>query len=38
VVIASRRHVASWFEATAMEPDEMRRLADAARRIVAEKH
>jgi len=38
VLIVPRRHVASWFEATAAERDEMLRLADDARRIVVEKH
>ena len=38
VLIVPRRHVASWFEATAAERDEMLRLADDARRIVTEKH
>ena len=38
VLIVPRRHVASWFETTAAERDEMLRLADDARRIVAEKH
>ena len=37
-VIAPTPHDASWFEATAMEADEMPRLADDARRIVVEKH
>ena len=38
VLIVPRRHVASWFEATAGERDEMLRLADDARRIVIERH
>jgi len=38
VLIVPRRHVASWFEATAAEREEMLRLADDARRIVVEKH
>jgi diadenosine tetraphosphate (Ap4A) HIT family hydrolase len=37
-LIVPRRHVASWFEATAAERDEMLLLADAARLVVAEKH
>ena len=38
VLIVPRRHVASWFEATAAEREEMLRLADDARRKVIEKH
>ena len=38
VLIVPRRHVASWFEATAAERAEMLRLADEARRIVIERH
>jgi diadenosine tetraphosphate (Ap4A) HIT family hydrolase len=38
VLIVPRRHVASWFEATAAEREEMLRLADEARRIVTERH
>jgi len=37
-VIVPRRHVASWFDATAAERDEMLRLADDIRRLVIEKH
>ena len=37
-VIVPRRHVGSWFDATAAERDEMLRLADDIRRIVIEKH
>lgn len=37
-LIVPRRHVASWFEATAAERDEMLRLADDVRRLVAERH
>lgn len=38
VLVVPRRHVASWFEATAEEREEMLRLADEARRIVTERH
>jgi diadenosine tetraphosphate (Ap4A) HIT family hydrolase len=38
VLIVPRRHVASWFEATTAEREEMLRLADDARRIVIERH
>ena len=38
VLVVPRRHVASWFEATASERDEMLRLADEARRLVTERH
>lgn len=38
VLIVPRRHVASWFDATAAERDEMLRLADDARRLVMDKH
>ena len=38
VLLIPRRHVASWFEATAAERDEMLRLADDSRRIVLERH
>ncbi len=36
-LIVPRRHVASWFDATAAERDEMVRLADDARRIIVER-
>ncbi len=38
VLIVPRRHVASWFELTLAEREEMLRLADDARRIVIGKH
>ena len=38
VLIVPRRHVASWFDATAAERDEMLRMADEARRIVVAIH
>lgn len=38
VLIIPRRHVASWFDSTATEREEILRLADEARRILAEKH
>ncbi len=38
VLIVPRRHVASWFEVTATEREQMLDLADDARRIVIEKH
>ena len=38
VLIAPRRHVASWFGANAAERDEILRLADEARRIVLATH
>lgn len=38
VLIVPRRHVSSWFEATAVEREEILRLADVARRIVIERH
>ena len=38
VLIVPRRHVASWFELTLAEREEMLRLADDARRIVIERH
>jgi diadenosine tetraphosphate (Ap4A) HIT family hydrolase len=38
VLLVPRRHVASWFEATAAERDEMLHLADDARRVVLERH
>ena len=38
VLIVPRRHVASWFDATAAERDEMLQLTDDARRIVIAKH
>jgi diadenosine tetraphosphate (Ap4A) HIT family hydrolase len=38
VLIVPRRHVASWFEASMAEREEMMRLADDARRIVIERH
>ena len=38
VLIVPRRHVASWFEVTVAEREEMLCLADDARRIVIEKH
>ena len=37
VLIVPRRHVASWFESTTAEREEMVRLTDDARRILAEK-
>jgi len=37
-LIVPRRHVASWFDATAAEREEIMQLADGARRIVTEKH
>jgi diadenosine tetraphosphate (Ap4A) HIT family hydrolase len=37
-LIVPRRHVASWFDATAAEREEMLRLADDARRIIVERH
>jgi diadenosine tetraphosphate (Ap4A) HIT family hydrolase len=38
VLLVPRRHVASWFEATTAERDELLRLADDARQIVIERH
>ena len=38
VLIVSRRHVASWFESTTAERDEILRLVDDARRILTERH
>jgi diadenosine tetraphosphate (Ap4A) HIT family hydrolase len=38
VLVVPHRHVASWFDATGEERDEMLRLADEARRIVAAKY
>jgi len=38
VLIVPRRHVASLFESTAAEREEMLRLADEAHRILVEKH
>jgi diadenosine tetraphosphate (Ap4A) HIT family hydrolase len=38
VLIIPRRHVASWFELTLAEREEMLRLADDGRRIVIQKH
>lgn len=38
VLLVPRRHVASWFEASIAERDEILRLADEARRIVLERH
>jgi len=38
VLIVPRRHVASWFEATAGEREAMLRLADEAHRIVSQRH
>ena len=38
VLLVPRRHVASWFDATGAERDDMLRLADDARRIVTERH
>lgn len=38
VLLVPHRHVASWFEATAVERAEMLRLADNARRIVIAEH
>ena len=38
VLVVPRRHVASWFESTSAEREEMLRLADDARRSLADKH
>jgi len=38
VLVVPRRHVASWFDATTAEREEMLRLGDDARRILAERH
>lgn len=38
VLIVPHRHVASWFDATATEREEMLRLADEARRSLVETH
>jgi len=38
VLIVPRRHVASWFEATTVEREDMLRLTDDARRVVMERH
>lgn len=38
VLVIPRRHVGSWFDATAAERDEMLQIADGARRLVAERH
>jgi len=38
VLIVPRRHVGSFFQATATEREEMLRLADEAHRILGEKH
>ena len=38
VLIVPRRHVASWFDATGDERNEMLRLADDTRRLVMERH
>jgi len=38
VLVMPRRHVGSWFEATAAERDEMLQIVDDARRLVAERH
>ena len=38
VLIVPRRHVASWFESTDAEREEIMRLGDDARRILTERH
>ena len=38
VLLVPRRHVASWFELTSVEREEMLRLVDDARGIIIEKH
>jgi diadenosine tetraphosphate (Ap4A) HIT family hydrolase len=38
VLVVPRRHIASWFDATGAEHEEILRLADAARRLVIERH
>jgi len=38
VLIVPRRHVASWFESTSTEREEILQLADEARRVVIERH